>query len=121
MGLDMYAFTTQSDIPAVDFNAPCDRSELHYWRKHPDLHGWMEDTYRAKGGTDQSFNCVPVRLDESDLHELEQAIKGGALPSTAGFFFGASDGTERPDDLQFIRKARDALAGGLRVYYFSWW
>ena len=81
----------------------------------------MKANYRAKGGSDESFNCVPVRLDESDLNELEQAIKGGALPAIEGFFFGASDGTERPDDLHFIHKARDALAGGMRVYYFSWW
>lgn len=121
MGLDMYAFTTGSTIPAADFDAPDDRAELHYWRKHPDLHGWMEDLYRRKGGTDDQFNCVPVRLDAADLEALELAVNDSLLPHTAGFFFGVSDGSEKADDLAFIHKARDALADGLSVFYYSWW
>ena len=96
MGLDMYAFTTESEIPTVDFDAPEDRSELHYWRKHPDLHGWMKTIYRGKGGSDESFNCVPVRLDKADLDRLERDIKACALPPTQGFFFGQSDGYPQP-------------------------
>jgi hypothetical protein len=50
MGLDMYAFATEEDLPAsVDFTAS-EGSKLHQWRKHPNLHGWMEELYRAKGG-----------------------------------------------------------------------
>ncbi|ASY66520.1 hypothetical protein SJ05684_b55380 (plasmid) [Sinorhizobium sojae CCBAU 05684] len=30
---------------------------LHYWRKHPNLHGWMEHLY-PRGGKDAIFNCV---------------------------------------------------------------
>jgi hypothetical protein len=42
MGLDMYARTTKEPLAgAVDFKVS-EPSELHYWRKHPDLHGWME-------------------------------------------------------------------------------
>lgn len=121
MGLDMYAFSTESEIPEVDFEAPEDGAELHYWRKHPDLHGWMATIYRSKGGIDEEFNCVPVRLDAEDLDALERAINDNSLPHTAGFFFGQSDGSEKSDDLHFIHKARDALAAGARVYYWSWW
>jgi len=121
MGLDMYAFITSSDIPAVDFAAPDDRSELHYWRKHPDLHGWMRDLYHSRGGADDEFNCAPVRLDAPDLEALEQALKSASLPHTQGFFFGASNGSERADDLHFIHKARDALASGKRIFYWIWW
>ncbi len=35
-----------------------DPSQLYYWRKHPELHGWMEKLYRETGGAAQSFNCV---------------------------------------------------------------
>ena len=121
MGLDMYAMTTQEAPPApVDFKAD-DTSEIACWRKHPNLHGWMEQLYRAKGGTAEHFNCVNVQLTAEDLDRLEQAIKDECLPHTDGFFFGESDGTERADDLAFVASAREALAEGLTVFYTSWW
>jgi hypothetical protein len=48
MGLDMYPYVT-SEAPRaqVDFRAD-DATEIHYWRKHPNLHGWMEQLYRDK-------------------------------------------------------------------------
>lgn len=121
MGLDMYANATK-DKPAaaVDFKVDEVR-ELHTWRKHPNLHGWMRELYYAKGGSAESFNCVPVVLTTEDLDRLETAIHAGTLPDTAGFFFGDSDGTETEDDLAFIAKARAAIDEGLTVYYDSWW
>lgn len=120
MGLDMYAFTTsKTPTRSVDFKVT-DAQELHRWRKHPNLHGWMHDLYYAKGGTAE-FNCAPVVLTIEDIDRLENAIKAGNLPQTAGFFFGVTDGTECEDDLEFIAKARAAIADGLTVYYDSWW
>jgi hypothetical protein len=121
MGIDMYAFTT-APKPAspVDFDIDVG-TEFYYWRKHPNLHGWMEALYRQKGGSKPSFNCVPVVLEADDLDRLEANVKAGQLPETEGFFFGASDGTEREGDLAFIAKARRHLADGLTVYYTSWW
>lgn len=121
MGLDMYACTTRTKPASpVDFDA-ADATEFHYWRKHPDLHGWMEDLYRRKGGTAASFNCVAVALTEADLDRLEADLVERKLPDTCGFFFGDSDGTELDDDLTFVRKARQFLADGLTVFYSSWW
>lgn len=121
MGLDMYAFTTAEAVEAeVDFTAET-ASELAYWRKHPNLHGWMEQLYRAKGGQDDTFNCVNVALTADDLDRLERDIRNQALPHTEGFFFG----TTRPDeielDLDFIARARAAIAEGKTVFYTSWW
>jgi hypothetical protein len=121
MGLEMYAFTTAVTIEAVDFKEPSDRTPLFDWWKHPNLHGWMEALYREKGGDADEFNCVGVRLEAADLDALEEAVQNQRLPETVGFFFGVSDGTEAPGDLEFIRKARDALGKGLFVYYTSWW
>lgn len=121
MGLDMYACTTP-DQPAVpvDFDIG-EHDQLHYWRKHPNLHGWMEALYREKGGKDDIFNCVNLQLTAEDLDRLEADIRAGNLPPTSGFFFGASDGTEHADDLAFVEKARAALADGMTVFYTSWW
>ena len=76
--------------------------------------------YREKGGT-KDFNCTNLQLTSDDIDALERAITSGTLPETCGFFFGASDGSEREDDLEFIAKARSALAKGFCVYYHSWW
>ena len=95
--------------------------EIMYWRKHPNLHGWMEDLYFEKGGKADSFNCVPVELTLEDLTKLEEAILKGSLPHTSGFFFGESGEDVDPKDLEFIKLAKEAIAEGDQVFYDSWW
>lgn len=120
MGLDMYAFITKTAIAEVDFKSPEDAVEIAYWRKHPNLHGWMEDLYRAKSGA-REFNCAPVQLDADDLDALEHALNKNALPETAGFFFGETHPDDIALDRDFIAAARAALAAGHAVFYTSWW
>lgn len=62
-----------------------------------------------------------IQLISEDLDRLEADTKANRLPHTEGFFFGASDGSERDDDLEFIEKARDALLHNMTVFYSSWW
>src|SRR5437764_625279 len=124
MGLDMLAMVT-SHKPGepVDFEVADDTAwRFHRWWKHPNLHGWMEAVYRAKGGMREVFNSgVRLELSCGDLDRLEAAVLGDNLPTTEGFFFGESDGSELADDLAFIAEARDHLARGMTVYYTSWW
>lgn len=122
MGLDMYARALHSK-PAtpVDFDMPDDSEELHYWRKHPNLHGWMKALYKSKGGASPDFNCNTLQLTADDLDKLEADIKGDHLPETTGFFFGKSSPEDKASDLEFIAKARAALAAGKSVSYDSWW
>jgi hypothetical protein len=124
MGLDQFAF-------AVDNNG--EKQELACWRKHPNLQGYMENLWAVKGkpGLDDAnmgglglsdFNCIPLELNSDDLDDLEDAVRGSGLPSTAGFFFGSdSDDYYKSQDLEFIEKAREALDSGLTVVYDSWW
>lgn len=128
MGLDMYAYKVKKGVitESVDFDLPessDDHEEFFYWRKHPNLHGWMEDLYRDKGGKDESFNCSNVQLTEEDVNNLESDIKDGLLPETAGFFFGTDESSEeeKNTDLEFVERAREAISEGYDVYYTSWW
>lgn len=136
MGLDMYAYSVAEDfapsneVPTreewnllfEDTDAAYSKpSQFHYWRKHPDLHGWMENLYRKKGGTEEDFNCVPVRLTEEDLDDLEEVVRGKDLPFTEGFFFGKSGPEDKENDLAFIREARIRISEGYAVFYDSWW
>lgn len=119
MGLDMYAYRTGKAVAALDFDPPEDAVQIAYWRKHPNLHGWMEKLYHDRGGRSGAFNCDTLQLTADDLDTLERDLD--ALPATTGFFFGESRADERDDDVQFIAAARQAIAEGDRVYYSSWW
>jgi len=125
MGLDMFAYRTSiKPESATDFSINGDdTTEIQYWRKHPNLHGWMESLYYRKGGKEEIFNCVAVELTEEDLTELESAIQKGDLPSTRGFFFGESEGNEEEilEDLEFVETAKKAISEGDHVFYSSWW
>ena len=118
MGLDMYAYT------AAKANADYEtgQRELAYWRKHPNLHGWMEKLAQDKGVSYDSFNGVELELTWEDLEALELAVRHNQLPSTSGFFFG--DGADEhylESDLSFIKNARAELFLGLKVFYNSSW
>ena len=138
MGLDMYAYKTKAKFTKdtdftdeiygktedgeIDFEGLIvDTEELAYWRKHPNLHGWMEQLYRKKGGAEKSFNGDPLVLTEEDLDELKITILTGKLPSTQGFFFGESREEINFADLEFIEKAKEAIGKGYTVYYDSSW
>jgi hypothetical protein len=107
----------------VDFQdeIPSEVQELFYWRKHPDMHGLMESIYREKGGDAESFNCVPVQITEDDLERIASHVIDETLPETQGFFFGESTEEDRDDDIQFLKKAREAISSGYTIWYDSWW
>ena len=51
-----------------------DSRELAYWRKHPNLHGWMERLAESKNLEYGSFNGVELELTWADIDALEQAV-----------------------------------------------
>ena len=137
MGLDMYAYTARKAGQQDEFyegsewdpelketvnpNVARPR-EIAYWRKHPNLHGWMEKLAHEKGIEYQTFNGVELELTWEDLDALEKAVKKRRLPKTTGFFFGdPSDQYYYDKDLAFIREARAELFSGLKVFYNSSW
>jgi len=106
--------------------------ELAYWRKHPNLQGWMESLWKKKmheanqelpeSEWDSSFNGIELELTAEDLDALERAVKKHQLPKTSGFFFGNdSDQHYYQHDLEFIKNARAELFMGLKVFYNSSW
>lgn len=121
MGLDMYAYSTKTPIPHTDFDEAEDSQLIAQWRKHPNLHGWMEALYFFKGGKEDSFNCVTLKLEPLDIAALETFVLSDALPQTTGFFFGESQPEDKSDDIAFIAAARKAFDEGKSVFYTSWW
>jgi hypothetical protein len=136
MGLDQFSYRIKKGFitKPVDFSTEkyneeteehevlCDKEELHYWRKHPNLQGWMQNLYEEKGGVNPEFNCVNVQLTWEDLEQLEKDIKDGNLPETCGFFFGNdSDEYYKEETLDWIERSLESIKDGYDVYYSSWW
>jgi hypothetical protein len=127
MGLDMYAFAVHPDNAKGDFEIVLDdetKEEIQYWRKHNALHSWMENLYQAKGGTAESFNCIPLRLTKEDLLELIEDAKAHKLQSASGFFWGGPysyNDEIANQDIEFAHKALVKIDQGFAVYYDSWW
>jgi hypothetical protein len=74
--------------------------DLGYWRKHPNLHGFIVQIFA--GGDD---SCQQIHLSADDLKTIIAAVKAKELPHTTGFFFGESDGTEWRDDISIFTNA----------------
>jgi hypothetical protein len=139
MGLDMYAYVAAKageydeygnqdgkwDAEAQEWvtKGPVSKPrEIAYWRKHPNLHGWMEKLAEQKNLKYESFNGIEMELTWQDLDALEHAVKNNQLPGTSGFFFGnPADEHYRESDLEFVRNARAEVFLGLKVFYNSSW
>jgi hypothetical protein len=131
MGLDMYAYAAKKENELREYydgyNYDTDSStvpkprELAYWRKHPNLHGWMHKLWNEKGHAGD-FNGDELELTAEDLDRLEHVVEKGKLPSTQGFFFG-NDANDhyKAQDLKFIQDARTELIAGMKVFYNSSW
>lgn len=115
MGLDMYLeghkfLLTDWDNPENNLTEDGFRLkekvlELGYWRKEPNLHGFIVNTFA--GGKDE---CQDIELGKQDMLDIISAVRERRLPQTSGFFFGAScdpeseDPQEREWALQFERE-----------------
>ena len=141
MGLDMYAYVAARAGQQDEFykgaewdneikdhrNPNVNRPrEIAYWRKHPNLHGWMARLWLAREGNElrelYNFNGIELELDADDLELLEYVVKERELPGTSGFFFGNdADDYYYNDDLKFIQMARAEIFLGFKVFYNSSW
>lgn len=130
MGLDMYLngeeylpknYEDESkNIVVGGYRLKAHRYELGYWRKHPDLHGFIVQNFA------EDDDCQPIYLDEDDLQTIIEAITQNRLPHTVGFFFGESenDDAQRSEAIEIFSKAREWLMGAdwrRSVFYQASW
>ena len=125
MGLDMYLNGKKwfSNLENVEDGYVVKEHilELGYWRKYPDLHGYIVQTFA--NGVDE---CQPINLTEEQLEQLIDAIAENKLIPTTGFFFGTSHPDYAEDDIKILKKALDWLKKSVKheyrsvVYQASW-
>jgi hypothetical protein len=137
MGLDQYAYRRDPEDEGrrkLGIEGVVKKREVFAtWRKHPALHGYMEELWELKGknvGVPETafgsgFNAqAEVQVTGEDLDRLEDLVRKNhlAMKYRGGFFFGEDCSTEeRTKDLAFIKKARAWISKGYSVYYSSWW
>lgn len=113
MGLDSFAYAVPDDGADTFLRDNPDAFEIMYWRKHGDLHDWLEVLYRKRGGK-QAF-CCPLRLRRVDLLALRKAIKEQRLSPDV-------DAEMDAVDLEFIARAlRYMKEDGYAIFYDSSW
>jgi hypothetical protein len=104
MGLDMYLNGNKYFMDRATEKHPkkAEIYELGYWRKHPNLHGYIVQTF-AEGVDD----CREISLSREAIIDIMGALLNRRLPPTTGFFFGASENTqeEMQQDLEIFRHA----------------
>ena len=128
MGLDMYLHGERyfMDRPPPEAGKAIHKAELcelGYWRKHPNLHGYIVQAF-----ADGKDECQRIPLNEERLLQIIEAVKAQTLPHTTGFFFGESEGSdeEMKEDLRILQNALQWLRTqerGIRrsVYYQASW
>ena len=113
MGLDMFLSgrkfysSTRGQRPQEDgFDVSQKDLDIGYWRKHPNLHGYIIE--RFADGVDE---CQDIELGPEQIKKLIAAVKADNLPHTEGFFFGVSRPAEDQmiEDLSILQGALDWL------------
>jgi hypothetical protein len=106
MGLDMFLegrkYKAGSTEVEDGFPVKTKILELGYWRKHPNLHGYIVQAFAE--GRDE---CQDIDLSAQDIKNIISAINDDNLPETTGFFFGSSDNgkAQRKRDIAVFTKA----------------
>lgn len=106
MGLDQYLEGRKTRYNSTEledgFPVRTKILDLGYWRKHPNLHGYIVQAFAE--GKDE---CQDIDLGAQDIKNIISAIEGDALPKTSGFFFGSSDSSkaQRKRDIGVFTKA----------------
>ena len=106
MGLDMYLKESAFD------------GTLAYWRKHPNLHGFIVQNYA--NGVDE---CQKIELTLDNVKEILQACESDNLPTTTGFFFGQSSIEDKEHTVDVFSKLVDVMSDdpNYKVYYRASW
>lgn len=123
MGLDMYLngdkylhiLDGRDNLPHEDgYRLESKTLRLGYWRKHPNLHGYIVNTFAD--GVDK---CQQIDLSADDIEKIIEAVARDDLPHTEGFFFGESDGSEKDETLRIFKAALEWLGTGERGVWRS--
>lgn len=112
MGLDMYFYCSDAGNSL--------REEIAYFRKHSDLHGWLEDLWKEKGN-EGPCNCEELPLTEEDLRRMRDFAELPVHPKRTGFFWGESRDEQWEATRKLVKELLSAVKDGKQVIYRAWY
>lgn len=125
MGLDMYFYATNNkNITEEDLNKgerTDELKEVYYFRKHPNLHGQIQEYYFDKNEFEDIFNTTYYELSEEECKEILEKAKENSLPKTQGFFFGESTEDDNKRTVECMEMLIKLINDGHKVFYYAWW
>jgi len=87
--------------PMADgFEVSSHELQLGYWRKHPNLHGYIVQEF-----ADGKDECQKIELAADDIRKIIEAVRANMLPETQGFFFGTSEDDPPEEDIKILEAA----------------
>jgi hypothetical protein len=117
MGLDQYLRAQEAH--------GSESEEIGYWRKHPDLHCFIESLWRERNPDQQGdFNCASVLLTEEDILKIIECSKRGSFgefDGSTGFFFGSTYEEHHQKTVEMMELALKLCRKGKRILYSAWW
>lgn len=118
MGLDMYFLRTPKGERPNDSH-----QEIKYFRKHSDLHGWLEQEWRKENPDekDRDFNCIYMKITPAILQRLKDYLTQPDKTRYKGFFWGESEESDWQETRALTEEIEEILNSGDQVYYYSWW
>ena len=110
MGLDMYF---------EDKNG----NEICYFRKHSDLHGWLQERWLEANPDKQpdDFNCTKFPITQDILDGMKELCNQTEHEHYSGFFWGESSKEDWEETKQLCDDIQNMLDEDETVNYYSWW
>jgi len=90
------------------------------WNSYHNLHYWMENLYRFKGGKEKEFNQIPIELSKNDILNLEKTIEHKMLGTPwVNMSNDSYDEQTIKNDLKFTKCAMEYILNNKKIYYKS--
>lgn len=115
MGLDMNFYKV---------NGNGQQEHLHYFRKHSDLHGVLQDCWLEKnpGKNAEEFNCIDFEITlEEVMRVIDFMSNRHTKKHYKGFFWGQSTEEDWEETIVALKEILMALETGEKVIYVCWW
>jgi hypothetical protein len=120
MGLDMFFIK----VPHGE-NPDYEASRIKYFRKHSDLHGWLQEQWlktQPEGTNPENFNCKYFLITQDVLDGMKSLCAKSRKKKYRGLFWGSSckeDWDETKELCDVIQDCLDSVFTD--VYYYGWW
>ena len=96
-------------------------AQLHYWRKHSDLEGYMSSIWHEQNPGKGDFNCEFLELTEDIINEVIELSQTKGFSEASGFGWGQTYDEDHEVTIQAMQKALKYMKDGYKVFYSSWW